>query len=89
MLLYDALHDMEDKQAVLREIHRVLKSQGTLSYKDHTLKGEALLSLMRGDITESCGWTGNRKSVSFGETNYHVGIADWRTRSWTKVSHLG
>jgi hypothetical protein len=41
------------------------------------------------DITESCGWTGNKKSVSFGETNYQEGITDWRTRSWTKVSHLG
>ena len=38
-------------------------------------------------ITQCCGWTGNRKSVSFGETNYHEGITDWRTRSWTKVSH--
>ena len=46
-LLYDALHDMENKQAVVKELHRVLKPQGSLSYKDHTLGGEQLISLMR------------------------------------------
>jgi ubiquinone/menaquinone biosynthesis C-methylase UbiE len=47
VLLYDALHDVEDKEAVLKELHRVLKHQGTLCYKDHTLGGEPLLSLLR------------------------------------------
>jgi ubiquinone/menaquinone biosynthesis C-methylase UbiE len=47
VLLYDALHDVEDKEVVLKELHRVLKPQGTLSYRDHTLKGEPLLSLIR------------------------------------------
>ena len=51
-LLYDALHDVENNESVLREIHRVLKPRGSLSYKDHTLNGEALLSLMT-----SCGFT--------------------------------
>ena len=44
--IYDALHDVEDKPAILDEIARVLKSEGTLSYRDHTLNGPALLSLM-------------------------------------------
>jgi len=52
VLLYDALHDMRDKHAVLAELHRVLKPQGILSYRDHTLGGEPLLSLMR-----SCGFS--------------------------------
>lgn len=47
VLLYDALHDVEDKRAVLRELHRVLRPRGTLSYRDHTLRGEPLLSTMR------------------------------------------
>lgn len=47
VLLYDALHDMREKDRVVKELHRVLKPQGTLSYKDHTLQGEALLSLMQ------------------------------------------
>ena len=62
-LLYDALHDVENKESVLREIHRVLKPQGSLSYKDHTLHGEALLSLMI-----SCGFslsTGTPTQLSF------------------------
>jgi ubiquinone/menaquinone biosynthesis C-methylase UbiE len=47
VLLYDALHDVKDKQGVLKELHRVLKPYGTLSYRDHTLNGEPLLSLLR------------------------------------------
>ncbi len=46
VLLFDALHDMRDKEAVLQELKRVLKPHGTLSYKDHTLNGEPLLTLM-------------------------------------------
>ena len=45
VLLYDALHDVEDKKAVLKELHRVLKLKGTLY--DHTLNGEPLFSLLR------------------------------------------
>ena len=45
-LLYDTLHDMEDKDAILGELHRVLKAGGKLSYRDHTFRGDPLLSLM-------------------------------------------
>ena len=47
-LLYDALHDVEDKPTALAEICRVLKPGGTLSYRDHTLTGAELAELMRG-----------------------------------------
>jgi ubiquinone/menaquinone biosynthesis C-methylase UbiE len=47
VLLFDALHDVEDREVVLKELHRVLKPQGTLCYKDHTLNGEPLFSLLR------------------------------------------
>ena len=46
-LLFDALHDMENKMAVLEELHRVLKVDGRLQYKDHSLFGDQLISLMK------------------------------------------
>ena len=42
VLLYYALHDIEKKEAVLNEIHRILRREGRLLYKDHT----NLVSLM-------------------------------------------
>lgn len=47
VLLYDTLHDVDNQPAVLRELQRVLKPAGRISYKDHTLQGETLLDLMR------------------------------------------
>ena len=37
VLLYDILHDLEDRNNVLGEIHRVLKPTGILSLSDHHL----------------------------------------------------
>jgi ubiquinone/menaquinone biosynthesis C-methylase UbiE len=50
VLLYNALHDVADKEAVLKELHRVLKPQGMLCCKDHTLKGAPLFSLLRSNV---------------------------------------
>ena len=47
VLLYDALHDVVDKDSVLRELRRVLVSDGRIQYKDHTLSGMEVVSLMR------------------------------------------
>ena len=47
VLLLDTLHDVEDKDAVLGEIRRVLKPNGRLLYKDHTLRGAQLITLMK------------------------------------------
>ena len=47
VLLFDALHDVEDKESALAELRRVLKPKGRLLYKDHTLNGPRLLALMR------------------------------------------
>lgn len=44
ILLYDTLHELEDPQSVLKEFHRVLKSDGILSLSDHHLKEEEILS---------------------------------------------
>lgn len=38
VLLYDAFHDLENQEAVLQEIHRVLKPNGKLSFSDHHMK---------------------------------------------------
>jgi ubiquinone/menaquinone biosynthesis C-methylase UbiE len=46
VMLYHTLHDVADKHAVLRELHRVLKPVGRISYKDNTLRGAQALSLM-------------------------------------------
>ncbi|UCC69267.1 MAG: class I SAM-dependent methyltransferase [Armatimonadota bacterium] len=49
-LLYDVLHDVENRGPLLRELHRVLKPQGLLSASDHHLKGQRLATL----LTEQC-----------------------------------
>ncbi|MFC1913731.1 class I SAM-dependent methyltransferase [Chloroflexota bacterium] len=40
VLLYDILHDLTEPEAVLAELHRVLKKEGILSCNDHHLKEE-------------------------------------------------
>jgi len=45
--LFDTLHDVRNKEAVLQEIRRVLKQDGRLLYRDHTLNGPQLVELMR------------------------------------------
>jgi ubiquinone/menaquinone biosynthesis C-methylase UbiE len=47
VLLFNALHDVEDKESVLAELHRVLKKDGRILYTDHALFGDALDALMK------------------------------------------
>ena len=44
VLLYDILHDLSDPNGVLEELHRVLKPGGILSFTDHHLKEDEILS---------------------------------------------
>jgi ubiquinone/menaquinone biosynthesis C-methylase UbiE len=44
VLLYDILHDLDDPDGVLEELHRVLKSKGVLSLSDHHLKEGEIIS---------------------------------------------
>lgn len=47
-LLYDVFHDLVHPDDVLRELHRVLKADGTLSFSDHHMKDEQVLTRVTG-----------------------------------------
>jgi ubiquinone/menaquinone biosynthesis C-methylase UbiE len=44
VLLYDTFHDLSDPHGVLVELHRVLKPDGILSFSDHHLKENEIIS---------------------------------------------
>lgn len=44
VLLYDAFHDLGKPDDVLKEIHRILRSNGILSFSDHHMKEEEIVS---------------------------------------------
>ncbi|MFX0000095.1 MAG: class I SAM-dependent methyltransferase [Candidatus Hodarchaeota archaeon] len=44
VLLLDIYHDLSDPKSILKELHRVLKTDGWLSVDDHHLKDEELIS---------------------------------------------
>lgn len=44
VLLYDTLHCLSQPDDVLRELHRVLKSGGTLSFSNHHMKEQDILT---------------------------------------------
>ncbi len=44
VLLYDTFHDLTDPNGVLEELHRVLKPHGVLSFSDHHLKENDIVS---------------------------------------------
>lgn len=46
--LYDILHDLSEPDAVLGELHRVLKPSGILSCNDHHLKENEIISRITG-----------------------------------------
>ena len=48
VLLYDILHDLENRTKVLTELRRVLKPEGILSVSDHHLKEEEIISGITG-----------------------------------------
>jgi ubiquinone/menaquinone biosynthesis C-methylase UbiE len=44
VLLYDVFHNLTDPDGVLEELHRALKSDGILSFSDHHLKENEIVS---------------------------------------------
>jgi ubiquinone/menaquinone biosynthesis C-methylase UbiE len=44
VLVYDVFHDLSDQIAVLNELYRVLKPNGLLSFADHHMKGNDIIS---------------------------------------------
>jgi ubiquinone/menaquinone biosynthesis C-methylase UbiE len=44
VILYDILHDLDNTDGVLMELHRVLKPEGILSLSDHHLKEAEIVS---------------------------------------------
>jgi len=44
VLLYDAFHHLSDPDAVLRELHQVLKPDGILSFSDHHMKEKEIVA---------------------------------------------
>jgi ubiquinone/menaquinone biosynthesis C-methylase UbiE len=51
VLLYDVFHDLGNQSEVLRELHRILKSDGLLSFSDHHMKDkEIILKITNGNL---------------------------------------
>jgi len=46
VLLYDIFHMLSEKNNVLLELHRVLKDNGLLSFSDHHMKEEKIVSAL-------------------------------------------
>jgi len=44
VLLYDAFHHLSNPDVVLRELHRILKPDGILSFSDHHMKENEIVS---------------------------------------------
>ena len=47
-LLYDVFHNLSDPDSVLEELHRVLTPDGILSFSDHHLKEDEIVSRVTG-----------------------------------------
>jgi len=48
VLLYDTFHHLSDQNKVLEELHRVLKPDGILSFSEHHMKEDKILSQVTG-----------------------------------------
>lgn len=60
VILYDIFHHFSDPDAMLRELCRVMKPDAVLSFSDHHMKEEAILSGMTKDGLFKLSRKGNR-----------------------------
>lgn len=60
ILLFDIFHMFDDPNRILKELHRVLKSEGILSFSDHHMSAESIVD----------GMTGNRLFKLIGSGEY-------------------
>ena len=44
VLLYDTFHDLSEPNTILKELHRVLEPNATLSFNDHHMKDDEILA---------------------------------------------
>jgi ubiquinone/menaquinone biosynthesis C-methylase UbiE len=49
VLLYDTYHDLDDPGSVLEELHRILKPHSVLSFSDHHMSEDEILTQVTGD----------------------------------------
>lgn len=70
VLLYDAFHHFSNAEGILKELNRVLKTDGILSFSDHHLKEtEIVSSVTRGGLFELSGK--GKKTYKFAPTPIH------------------
>jgi 2-polyprenyl-3-methyl-5-hydroxy-6-metoxy-1,4-benzoquinol methylase len=60
VILYDIYHHFPDPDAIARELHRVMKPEAVLSFSDHHMKEDAILSGMTKDGLFELSKKGNR-----------------------------
>ena len=50
VFMHEVLHSLgENKQAVLKEVYRVLKDNGILSFSDHYMKTKGIMAIVTGE----------------------------------------
>ncbi len=67
-LLYDTFHDLRDPSCVLKELHRVLKPSGTLSFSDHHMGENEIISKVANNKLFKLSGKG-KKTYSFSKEN--------------------
>ena len=60
VILYDIYHDFPEPDAIIRELHRVMKPEAVLSFSDHHMKENAILSGVTRDGLFELSKKGNR-----------------------------